>query len=67
MTPKLYLFYYNEEVDGYWSKLTKSTILMKNMLIKIEKDLDEENTFSRAGVSSENVPLENNYFIITEK
>jgi len=67
MTPKLYLFYYNEEVDGYWSKLTKSTPLMNNMLIKIEKDLEEENIFTKADVSSKNVPLENNYFIITEK
>jgi len=67
MTPKLYLFYYNEEVDGYWSKLIKSTILINNMLIKIEKDLEEENTFTKAGVSSKNVPLENNYFIITDK
>jgi len=67
MTPKLYLFYYNEEVDGYWSKLTKLTTLMDNMLIKIEKDLEEENIFTKAEVSSKNVPLENSYFIITEK
>lgn len=64
VTPKLYLFYYNEQVDGYWSRLTKFTTITKNMLIKIEKDLEDETIFTKAGVPIIKVPLENNYFIL---
>ena len=61
--PRFYLYYYNDDISGFWSRLTKTTTIIPNMLIKIEFDLDDENIFKQSQVETNKISLENNYFI----
>lgn len=61
--PRFYLYYYDDNVDGFWNRLTKTTTIVPNMLIKIEFDLDDENIFKQSKIETNKISLENNYFI----